>query len=331
MTITFELPDGRRIQVQRDSATLGRGPGADIVVASADVQPIHATIHKVAGRWMVESAGDWLLQVGTAVPGRKLWLQSGEALHLTQSGAALIFEPKTPPPSVPPPEQADSLPQLSPPEDLDTGGLDRTAEGSTPLPPPLPQRFAPWSDETPRLLPPETVLQQPAPRANVARTPIQFRGRGTIIIGRGTVTFTGKHNLRTGELRADSLMIPWRNIKGAHVENRDVCVWFQSGNIAKKVTFGAENADDAKWIAATLEGSDPGGTQQEGTEAKAAPARSSGESRRRFPIFYRAEPEQDVAQAGSLCYGSLSGEAAPAVSPLRCGWTTTPSSSRRRK
>ena len=45
---------------------------------------------------MVESAGDWLLQVGNGVPGRKLWLQLGDVLHLTESGVRLTFEPQMP-------------------------------------------------------------------------------------------------------------------------------------------------------------------------------------------------------------------------------------------
>ena len=33
---------------------------------------------------------------GTGVPGRKLWLRSGEVLHLTESGISLTFEPPAP-------------------------------------------------------------------------------------------------------------------------------------------------------------------------------------------------------------------------------------------
>ena len=61
---------------------------------SKELQPIHAEVIKVAGRWMVESTGDWLLQVGDGVPGRKLWLHPGDVLHLTESGVTLDLRAK---------------------------------------------------------------------------------------------------------------------------------------------------------------------------------------------------------------------------------------------
>ncbi len=93
MAIIVELPDGQRIQVERDSATIGRGPGADIVVSSMEIEPLHAKIRKLAARWIVESAGDWCLQVGDGIPGRKLWLRPGEVLRLSESGISVVFEP----------------------------------------------------------------------------------------------------------------------------------------------------------------------------------------------------------------------------------------------
>ena len=93
MAITIELPDGQRIQIERTSITVGHEPGVDVVIPSPDLQPVHARITKVAGRWMVESAGDWLLQVGDGVPGRKHWLQSDQVIRLTESGIRIVFEP----------------------------------------------------------------------------------------------------------------------------------------------------------------------------------------------------------------------------------------------
>ena len=75
MAITIELTNG-----QRDSRLSGirqpldEAPAWMWLIASKDLQPVHARIIRVAGRWMVESAGDWLLQVGDSVPGRKQWL-----------------------------------------------------------------------------------------------------------------------------------------------------------------------------------------------------------------------------------------------------------------
>ena len=95
MAITVELGFGQIITVQRDTATIGQDPGADIRIPdSPKIQPIHARIVKVANKWMIQSAGDWLLQVGDGVPGRKLWLNSGDLVHLSESGPYMVFDPK---------------------------------------------------------------------------------------------------------------------------------------------------------------------------------------------------------------------------------------------
>jgi hypothetical protein len=104
MAITVELAFGHIITVDHDTATIGRAPGSDILVAdSPKIQPVHAKIMKVANRWMIESAGDWLLQVGDGVPGRKLWLNPGDVVHLAESGPYMVFAPKpnTPKAAVP--------------------------------------------------------------------------------------------------------------------------------------------------------------------------------------------------------------------------------------
>jgi pSer/pThr/pTyr-binding forkhead associated (FHA) protein len=111
MAITVELGIGQIITVQRDTATIGQDPGADIRIPnSPKIQPIHARIVKVANRWMIQSAGDWLLQVGDGVPGRKLWLNSGDLVHLSESGPYMVFDPKpiAPKPAVQLAETAES-------------------------------------------------------------------------------------------------------------------------------------------------------------------------------------------------------------------------------
>jgi pSer/pThr/pTyr-binding forkhead associated (FHA) protein len=105
MAITIELMNGKRVSVLGDSATIGRAPAADFVVQSPELRPIHAKITRVAGKWMVESEGDWLLQVGDGVPGRKHWLQPGRVIRLTESGVRVIFEPTVPTQPAPPSTQ----------------------------------------------------------------------------------------------------------------------------------------------------------------------------------------------------------------------------------
>ena len=71
MAITVELGIGQIITVQHDSATIGQDPASDICIPnSPKIQPVHARIVKVANKWMIQSEGDWLLQVGDGVPGR---------------------------------------------------------------------------------------------------------------------------------------------------------------------------------------------------------------------------------------------------------------------
>jgi hypothetical protein len=95
MAITVELAFGQIITVDRDTATIGSAPGSDILIFdSPKIQSIHAKIIKVANKWMIESAGDWLLQVADGVPGRKLWLNPGDVVHLAESGPYIVFAPK---------------------------------------------------------------------------------------------------------------------------------------------------------------------------------------------------------------------------------------------
>jgi len=95
MAFTLETPSGR-ITVNADSAAIGRDRSCQIALPNEQsLQPIHATIKKIAGRWLIEAAGDWLIQVGKGVPGRKSWLNPGGAIRLTQVGPELVFEPPT--------------------------------------------------------------------------------------------------------------------------------------------------------------------------------------------------------------------------------------------
>jgi hypothetical protein len=104
MAITVELAFGHIITVAHDMATIGCAPDSDIIITdSPKIQSSHARIVKVANRWMIESAGDWLLQVGDGVPGRKLWLNQGDVVHLAESGPYMVFAPKTITPKAPVP------------------------------------------------------------------------------------------------------------------------------------------------------------------------------------------------------------------------------------
>ena len=78
MAMRIQLPTGQSVVLDGPVATIGTDPGCNIVLpAEQGVRPHHARIKNVANRWMIESDGDWPLQVGQDVPGRKLWLSPG--------------------------------------------------------------------------------------------------------------------------------------------------------------------------------------------------------------------------------------------------------------
>lgn len=92
MAIMVQLPSGRTLVVESSAATIGSDPGCDVALPEdGQVQPRHARIKKVANRWMIESEGDWLIQVGNGVPGRKQWLKPNDTIRLTESGPCIVF------------------------------------------------------------------------------------------------------------------------------------------------------------------------------------------------------------------------------------------------
>ncbi|MGA2067514.1 MAG: FHA domain-containing protein [Thermoguttaceae bacterium] len=126
MGFILQLPSGKRMALPADAATIGQDPACDVALPrQSQVQPRHARIRKVANKWMIESAGDWLLQVGAGVPGRKLWLNPGEVIRLSETGPELVFY--TDPglsvadsgPSVRPEPLADTAEAQPPPETLE--------------------------------------------------------------------------------------------------------------------------------------------------------------------------------------------------------------------
>jgi hypothetical protein len=147
MAITVELGIGQIITVQHDSATIGQDAASDIrIVNSPKIQPVHARIVKVANKWMIESAGDWLLQVGDGVPGRKLWLNPGDLVHLSESGPYMVFEPK---PAAPKPVVKPAEPK---PEE--------TAESNQPPVPPFLQPVEREAAEKPKKPQPAKQLDE---------------------------------------------------------------------------------------------------------------------------------------------------------------------------
>ena len=86
------LAPGKSVVVDSRSASIGADVDCDVVLPREEgIQPRHATIKMVAARWIVESAGDWLLQADDGVPGRKQWLVSGSRIRLDRTGPEIVF------------------------------------------------------------------------------------------------------------------------------------------------------------------------------------------------------------------------------------------------
>jgi WD40 repeat protein len=94
MPIHLELPDGRRVEINSATALIGRDASCQVALVDADkLEPLHARLRQMAGRWLIESQGDWLLQVGVAPPARMGWLKPGDVVQLTPEGPKLVFDP----------------------------------------------------------------------------------------------------------------------------------------------------------------------------------------------------------------------------------------------
>ena len=92
MSVTFQLPDGRRVDCHDDVILIGADAHCHVAVDGCP-RPCHARVSRVAGRWFIESLGDWLLQVADQPPARKSWLLAGQPIRLSETGPELIFQP----------------------------------------------------------------------------------------------------------------------------------------------------------------------------------------------------------------------------------------------
>lgn len=92
MPIRIELPSGSSVVLDQGSVTLGTAPDCDVVLPNQEgLHPRHASIRRIANRWMIEAQGDWCLQVGDGVAGRKCWLESGNLVRLNEGGYQMSF------------------------------------------------------------------------------------------------------------------------------------------------------------------------------------------------------------------------------------------------
>jgi hypothetical protein len=263
MAITIGLRGGARITVDRESATIGRGPGVDVVVDSPNVQPIHAKICKVAGRWMIESAGDWLLQIGDGVAGRKHWLQPNQTIYLAESGVSVVFEPPEPaaPIRAPSPGAATNA-GASSQRSTDDAMADTAIPFLIPVrppldPQPLSENAASPHDKQHRLVElldaeMESRSARPSPNA----TSIEFCGKGTVMIGMGTITITAKRACGADTPKQSTLVVDYTDVRKVLVDGSRVQILFKRSVGMAPLIFDAANVAEARTIAVTLEPDD---------------------------------------------------------------------------
>lgn len=157
MGVTFGLPSGACARVDADPVLIGTDEDCQVrLPADGRVRPRHARVRRTAGRWLVESAGDWPVQVGDGPPGRLGWLRPGDVIRLSEAGPDLTFEPsalhRPSPPAPAAPAAASTVPESEGPvpvAPVSTGVGSIGRRGPPPLlgrgqgPPPLPAKAAP--------------------------------------------------------------------------------------------------------------------------------------------------------------------------------------------
>lgn len=103
MSITIGLTSGERVVVDKDIALIGLDDHCDIQPPGpGGLNARHARIKKIGGRWLIESLGDWPLQIDGEAPTRASWLRPGDVVQLAPYGPSIIFEPLPPSRSVAP-------------------------------------------------------------------------------------------------------------------------------------------------------------------------------------------------------------------------------------
>jgi len=93
MTLSIQIAGQPVSRLEGESHSIGSDARCAIRVAGSDVAPRHALLRRVAGRWLVEAAGDQLIRIGEGRPTRLAWLNPGDEIYVSTDGPPLVFEP----------------------------------------------------------------------------------------------------------------------------------------------------------------------------------------------------------------------------------------------
>lgn len=173
MAITIALPSGDCVRIDDSTIIIGQDKACDVSLpGETALHPQHAKISRIAGRWLIESLGDWFVQTADTPPGRKQWLKPGDSIRLTESGPTIVFEP------------TNATHRTTAPSESETGispmsaAIPLSTEEPPPVPPPAPEDEIPplpWEDgeeppplpvdseDTPPPLPPDSGEEEPPP------------------------------------------------------------------------------------------------------------------------------------------------------------------------
>jgi hypothetical protein len=150
MAITIALPSGDCVRIDNNTIIVGQDTSCHVSLPrETALHPQHAKISRIAGRWLIESLGDWFVQVGDALPARKQWLKPGDSIRLAESGPTVVFEPVDTEHRTTAPSEGEA--SISP--------MSAAAPLSTKEPPPVPSPAA--EDEIPPL--PCADMEEPPP------------------------------------------------------------------------------------------------------------------------------------------------------------------------
>lgn len=131
-----------RQTLQFETDSVGIGSATDNLIAlpgDARLAPRHAVLKSVNGRWILEVLDGCPVRIGDGRPVRFAWLNSGDVIHLTETGPELQFE--APPSSSP---QVAATAPASPPVTAtppfkapETKATPRTPAATLPAAPPV--------------------------------------------------------------------------------------------------------------------------------------------------------------------------------------------------
>lgn len=96
MSVTIVVAGRPPLTTSESQITIGSHPSCVVSMPeSADIKAIHAIIHEVDGRWVIESCKGDLLVVGSADPEHQHELKPGDVIQLSSDSPRITFQPLT--------------------------------------------------------------------------------------------------------------------------------------------------------------------------------------------------------------------------------------------